>query len=170
MSKLQSEIKQQHIYKHKKESLMNSDLGSASVLSNFVPKPILQKKVTTKLDVSALPNESSVEKNVTIIEEIKNEDSQNSSPINSEDEKSSYANVSEILTKDEYQQEKNLPEEERFARDPWNCFQMEVQILRDHYVDAAVKTSKPKTTNYEFLNLKRYELFFLPMFASKFNI
>jgi len=42
--------------------------------------------------------------------------------------------------------------------------------LRDHYVEEAVKTSNPKTTNYEFLNLKRYELQFLPSLATRFEV
>jgi hypothetical protein len=63
-----------------------------------------------------------------------------------------------------------LSDTERVVRDPWNCFQMEVQILRDHFVEEAVKTSNPKATNYEFLNLKRYELHFLPMLAQRFEL
>lgn len=37
-------------------------------------------------------------------------------------------------------------------------------------MEEAVKTQSPKTTDYEFLNLKRYELHFLPMLASRFEV
>lgn len=42
-------------------------------------------------------------------------------------------------------------------------------MLRDYYVNTAVKTQDPNQ-DYEFLNPKRYELDFLHMLDEKFNI
>ena len=49
---------------------------------------------------------------------------------------------------------------EKVILDPWNQMQIEIQQLRDYYVNFAVKTNDPNV-DYEFLTLKKYELEFL---------
>ena len=46
---------------------------------------------------------------------------------------------------------------------------MEVQYLRDYYVNTAVKNPDP-TIDYDFFTQKRYEQQFLPLIEQKFNI
>ena len=62
--------------------------------------------------------------------------------------------------------EKTLTPDEHVLvlEDPWNHFLVEVQALRDYYVDQAVKSSNPKTTNYKFLTQKVYSLNFMNHF------
>lgn len=58
---------------------------------------------------------------------------------------------------------------DKLTNDPWNQVQMEIKILRDYYVNTAVKTQDPNS-DYEFLTMKRYELEFLHSLDEKFDI
>ena len=67
-----------------------------------------------------------------------------------------------------------VDETQDYCQDPWNRFKMEVHYLRDYFVNevivSKVKTQEGRNINQTFLNLKTYEMFFLPTLESKFGM
>ena len=63
----------------------------------------------------------------------------------------------------------NWTELERHNNDPWNRFLLELQCLRNYYVNEAIM-SKSKTVSQDFIDQRQYEYKFLPQVSQKYGV
>ena len=65
--------------------------------------------------------------------------------------------------------QEELDEKAKILADPWNKFLIELQLLRNHFVDEAIM-NKNKLSSQDFLDFKQYEQRLLPIIELKYNI